>query len=428
MKEILKKLVVLVVTWEARLVLFRYKPRVVGVTGSVGKTTTKDAIAAVLSGSYSARASQKSFNSELGVPLTVLGCDTAWTSVIGWLRVMVRGMSLIFLSHEYPEWLVLEMGVDHPGDMRRLSKWVKLDVAVITLVGDTPVHVEFFDSPRELFNEKSLILKALKKKGVAVLGFDDEKVRGLAGVVKTRVYTFGHNAEADVHGDYYAVEYDKAGHPEGISFKVLWEGNVAPVRLHGILGEHIMYPVLAALTVGLSQGLNFVHMTEDLGLFKGPNGRMHLVEGMNGSTIIDDTYNSSPVAALQALQTLQKISIQGKKFVVLGDMMELGQHSVEAHASVGEEAASVADALICVGTRAAAIGEVARQKGLEDVTTFATATEAGAHIRERLASGDVVLIKGSQSIRLERAVELLMAHPERKTELLVRQGAEWEKR
>ncbi len=428
MKSFLKKIVVAMLTFEARVVLWRFKPRVIGVTGSVGKTTTKDAIATIFGSLFTVAKSDKSFNSDLGVPLTILGLDTAWDSPGGWLMNILRGFWVAFGFHSYPDWVVLEMGVDHPGDMERLVRWVRLDAAVITLVAETPVHVEFFSSPHAVFVEKSMILKALKPNGVALLGYDDEKVRELSGSIKNRVYTFGYNQDADLYADYYAIEYDEAGRPEGVSFKVMFEGNVVPIRLHDVLGRHIMYPVLAALSVGLSQGISVVEMTEALSTFKTPPGRMHLVPGKKGSVIIDDSYNASPIAAEHALETLSEISTQGRKIAVLGDMRELGKHSSEAHAFLGEQAAKTVSMLVCVGSSVQETAKSAQQHGLSNVSLYSNAHQAGAYLANVVAEGDVVLVKGSQGVRLEHVVEHVMAEPEKKEKLLVRQGKAWKER
>ncbi len=427
MKELFKKIITSLLKFEARFVLWRFKPRIVGVTGSVGKTTTKDAIATILSAQYSVQKSQKSFNSEFGVPLTILGLDTAWNSLSGWMWNLIRGLWVTFGLHGYPEWLVLEMGVDHPGDMEAMAKWIRLDAAVITLVAETPVHVEFFSSPRAVFEEKSKILDALKPDGVAILGYDDEKVRGLSETIKNRVFTFGHDPDADIHGDYYAIEYVD-GVSDGVSFKVMFDGNVVPVRLHGVVGRHIMYPVLAALAVGLSQEESAVTMTEALASFVTPPGRMRLLPGKRGATIIDDSYNSSPVAVEQALETLKEMEVRGRKIAVLGDMKELGKHSVEAHAFVGELAAQTVSMLVCVGPLAEGIAHAAEAKGLSNVVVYGNAHQAGAHMANVIGEGDVVLVKGSQAVRLEQTIAHILSDTVHKEDVLVRQAKAWSDR
>lgn len=427
MKAVLKSIIVALLNFEARLVLWRYKPKIVGITGSVGKTSTKDAIAAVLGHNYSVRKSNKSFNSELGVPLTILGLDTAWNNLFGWLGNLLSGFLLIVKKQKYPEWLVLEMGVDHAGDMARLARWVRLDAAVITRVGHLPVHVEFFPSTEAVLEEKGKILDALRPKGDAFLAYDDEGVRALKEKTKSRVHTFGYTEDADIHADYQETLFEN-GKPVGTTFKVLFEDNVAPVRIEGSVGRQFIYPILAAVSVGMAEGMNIVEITDALVSFTTPPGRMKLLEGIRGATIIDDTYNSSPIAVAEALLVLSSFKEFGRRIAVLGDMMELGKFSADAHRRAGEEVAASADMLVAVGIRARAIAESARSLGMTNVVTFDTSPEAGEYLKENLKEGDIVLVKGSQFVRLERAVAHIMKEPARASELLVRQGPEWDKR
>ena len=145
MRTVFKNLVVAVITLEARAVLRKYKPKIVAITGSVGKTSTKDAIYAALARGGRVRKSEKSFNSEIGLPLTILGVPNAWHNPLRWLQNIVDGLFLLVLTVEYPEWLVLEVGADRPGDIRSLAAWLPVDIAVITRLPEIPVHVEFFD-------------------------------------------------------------------------------------------------------------------------------------------------------------------------------------------------------------------------------------------------------------------------------------------
>src|SRR3989338_1816365 len=162
MKNLFKKLIVFIITLQARAVLRKYKPMIVAVTGSVGKTSTKDAIYAVLSKSARVRKSEKSFNSEIGLPLTILGAPNAWSNPFRWLANIVDGLFLIWFDAPYPEWLVLEVGADRPGDIRSLAGWLPVDIAVITRLPEVPVHVEFFDSPEAVVEEKASLIDAIK--------------------------------------------------------------------------------------------------------------------------------------------------------------------------------------------------------------------------------------------------------------------------
>ena len=180
MKNVLKSVVVKILIWEARLLLKRAKPTIVAVTGNVGKTSTKDAIYSVLKDHKRTRKSEQGFNTDIGVPLTILGLRNAWNDPIRWFKNIIDGLLEALHPGKYPEVLVLEIGVDHPGDMKKLASWVKPDVVVITRLPDVPVHVEFFDSPEAVVQEKLELLKALKPDGIFVYNNDDERVRRAA--------------------------------------------------------------------------------------------------------------------------------------------------------------------------------------------------------------------------------------------------------
>jgi UDP-N-acetylmuramyl pentapeptide synthase len=426
MKSFFKKIVVTILTFEARLVLAKYAPYIVGITGSVGKTSTKDAVARVASLLGSVRASEKSYNSELGIPLTVLGCESAWGSAVGWLKIFFHGLGLICFTHTYPKWLVLEMGVDHPGDMVRSVSWVRLDCAIMTRIGSTPVHVEFFASPEDVFEEKKKIIGGLSLKGNLILSYDDECVRSLKDGSKFKTLTYGRDESADVRGDSYTLLYNDTGVPTGCTFQILHAGNIVPLTVQSIVGEHLMYPCLAACAFGLSNGLNLVHITDALRDVVLPPGRMRLLEGLHNTTLIDDTYNASPIAVESALQTLREI--KGKrKIAVLGDMMELGVFSENAHRDVGAQCTGV-DVLVTIGSRMRGAVERARKVGVVRIESFDSARDAGLFVKSILKEGDVILLKGSQSVRVERVTKELLAHPNQADMLLVRQGKEWERR
>ena len=153
-KSILKKIIAYILKLESRLVLWKYKPKVIAITGSVGKTSTKDAVYAVISKFSYVRKSEKSYNSEIGLPLTILGCPNGWSNPYTWTKNILVGLWLIIWPNKYPEWLVLEVGVGKPGDMKRTASWLKTDAVIMTAIGETPVHIEFFDSRKHLIEEK----------------------------------------------------------------------------------------------------------------------------------------------------------------------------------------------------------------------------------------------------------------------------------
>ena len=426
MKSVFKKIVVEVLTWEAKLVLRRHKPRIVAITGSVGKTSTKDAIFTALSPHFYVRKSEKSFNSEIGLPLTILGLQNAWQNPLGWLLNMVEGLALVLLFSKYPEWLVLEVGADRPGDIQSVAKWLRPDVVVMTRIPAIPVHVEYFPTPDALAREKRYLAEGVKADGVLILNADDERVRDIQHPYKGQVLRYGEDKSADVRVLHSKVSYRK-GKPVGTLVKVALGIDEFSLTLEGGLGMQHIYPLLAAVAVSHALHLSPEKYKESLAHHAPPPGRMRIIPGLKGTTIIDDTYNASPAAAQSALEVLGGIESTGKKIAVLGDMMELGVYSAHAHHELGSLVPQHATHLLAVGIRAQAIAEEAKKAGMaeENVHWFGNAKEAGKPLELMLSEGDVVLIKGSQSMRMERLVEEIMLHPEEKEELLVRQDPLW---
>lgn len=434
MKNIFKTIIIAILKFEAKLVLKKYKPKIVAVTGSVGKTSTKDAIFTVLSNAAYVRKSEKSFNHELGIPLTILGCPNGWNNPIVWIKNIFKGLFLVIKEVNYPSVLVLEVGVGGPGDIKRVGQWISPDVVVVTRLGEVPVHVEFFSSPAEIKKEKAELVKALKPDGLLILNADDKEVLRFREFTSAKVMTYGFSEEALVRGSNPEILYgERKGSkhvPRGITFKANYSGNSFPVKLTGLLGYHHAYPALAALAVGVSQGRNMLTMIDDLLAYGTPNGRMKIIEGIKHTTIIDDTYNASPVAVEAALDTLNDVACDGKKIAVLGDMLELGKWSAKEHRKIGILAGDVSDLLILVGPRSkwSIEGATEAKMDMKNIQDFDNSLDAGKFLQRHMDEGDVVLIKGSQSMRMERTVEEVMAHPEAKKDLLVRQDPEWLRR
>lgn len=431
MTNTLKQLVIYVLTWEARLVLLRYKPKIIAVTGSVGKSTTKDAIYAVLSGSLHVRKSEKSFNSDLGVPLAILGCENGWKNPFKWLVNIAKGLWLVLIPQSYPKWLILEVGADRPGDIRKIAGWLKPDIAVLTAIPEIPAHVEFFKSSEELMKEKFALADSLKPGGTLVLYGDDPKMLESQRGSQIKRITFGLQAYNDFVASHDEVIYED-GRPIGTRFRVNYTGSSVPISIFGALGHPPIYAGLSALAVGKMVGLDLVSISNALGKWVLPPGRLRILKGLKSSVIIDDTYNSSPTAALTALDTLKSMTGAKRRIAILGDMLELGKWSAESHRKLGAKTAECADMLLTVGFRARDIAESAGEAGMkaELIRTYGQyeSARAGTEMASELQEGDIVLVKGSQGMRMERAVLEIMEEPERASELLVRQEPEWLKK
>ncbi|MCI0542248.1 UDP-N-acetylmuramoyl-tripeptide--D-alanyl-D-alanine ligase [bacterium] len=437
MKSFFKKIIAAILKAEARLVLFRHKPKIVAVIGTVGKTGTKDAIYTALSHKFFVRKSEKSFNSDIGVPLTVLGLPNGWGNVFTWIRNIFIGVKNIVWRSSYPEILVLELGVDRPGDMSALSGWIRPDILVITRFGDIPAHVEFFETPEAVIREKSLMIGSLKKDGVLVLNADDPKVLAKKDEWQGETLTFGFSKEADIllqNFSFLLKNDEDETRTSGISFEAVSGGETARVQIFGTAGKGTMHSVGAAIAVALRENVDIHEAARSFENFSPPNSRLRLIHGVKRTTIIDDTYNSSPAAAELALETLSGFDAEGqrqrRKIAVLGDMLELGKHTKEEHRKIGLLAGGICDILITVGIRARNIAEGALDAKMseENIYQFDSGSEAGKFLQNILLPGDLVLVKGSQGMRMERIVEEVMQNPENKSELLVRQGEEWKRR
>lgn len=437
MRSFFKKLVAALLRAEARLVLRKYNPKIIAVTGSVGKTSAKDAIYAVVADQFHARKSEKSFNSEIGLPLTILGIPNAWNNPFKWLQNLLDGLALYLFRTSYPEWLVLEVGADRPGDIKSVAKWLKVDIAVITRLPEMPVHVEFFSSPAEVIEEKASLIDALRKNGTLILFGDEPQVKSLrTRTMGQRVLMYGFSEGNDIRGGKveFLEEKEKGGRrfewPLGIQANITVGDSTIPVDVVGAVGAHALLPLLAGAAVGHALLKDPQDIARGLAQYKPPLGRMHLVEGIKNTLMIDDTYNSSPAAAIAALETLSLVANPGgREIAVLGDMLELGRHSANEHRKVGALAAKVADILVTVGFRARDIAQGALDNGMPDslIFQYEDSRRAGMELQNMIQEGDLLLVKGSQSMRMERIVEELMAHPERAKEELVRQDREWKR-
>lgn len=429
MKTLFKKVIVAVLTWEAKLLLRRTRPTIIAITGNVGKTSTKDAIYSVIKHHERARKSQKSFNSELGVPLTVLGLPNAWNNPFLWLKNIIDGLLTALSPGEYPEVLVLEMGVDRPGDMAKLTEWITPDVVVLTRLPDVPVHVEYFDSPEAVVAEKMELVHALASDGVLIYNHDDEKIREVISQVRQQAIGFSRYSLSHFTASADKVIYDN-GVPVGLEFTLTHLDTATSMRVQGSLGVQHAYNYAAAAAVASHLGIDLADSMEHLQDHVPPAGRMRVMPGIKNSIIIDDTYNSSPTAAERALMTLKELHGHTRKIAVLGDMLELGQYSTREHEKLGAQVAESCGVLITIGVRARKIAEGALEHGMSEKNIFQydKVERAAAELQTMMRSGDMILVKASQGIRGEKLVEEIMADPSQAATLLVRQDEQWKRR
>lgn len=417
-----KALVLRVMERLSRWRLNKIHPEIIGITGSVGKTSTKEAIYSVVSRHVAAYRNEKSYNTEFGLHLAILEQESGYSSPLKWLNALGRGAWSTFKLKEPPyRELILEMGADKPGDIEYLLRHVRPHIGVLTAIQPAHLGERRFESTDEIFEEKSKLIYALPEDGWAILNADDERVFSLKEKVRAKVLTFGMSAKADLRAKY--VENGR----DGLRFTLAYEDKTHAVHLSQLLGEHQIYVILPAVAAGFLMGMSFREISEGLKAFRLPPGRMNRVEGLHGSLILDSSYNASPHSMMAALEVLR--GMPGRKIAALGSMNELGPHSEREHRRIGKIVPQVADFLVTVGREAEWIAEEALSHGLSSafVMQFNSAKAAGEFLKNKLRRDDVVLVKGSQNnVRMEHLVREIMQHPEQAESLLVRQESYWQ--
>lgn len=352
--------------------------RVVGVTGSVGKTTTKELIAAVLRQRFTTLKSPGNYNNEIGLPLTMLQL------------------------HPAVEWIVQEMGMYALGEIAHLASIARPEIGVVTNVG--PTHLERLGSIERIAQAKSELVQALPGDGLAVLNGDDDRVRRMAALSKAKnVLYYGLQS----HNDLWASDVQTYG-LQGLRMTFHFRGQSVSAQLP-LLGQHSVYGALAAATVALGGATGMTWDEVIAGLRdSSAEMRVKVLPGVRGATILDDTYNANPASTVAALDLLSEMN--GRKVAVLGGMLELGSYEEEGHRVVGRRAAEVAALLVTVGRLGRLIASEAVASGMPAQAVLAVADNdaAVALLLPMLQKGDFVLVKGSRGFAMESVVARLI--------------------
>jgi len=350
--------------------------KVIGITGSVGKSTTKELVAEVLEQRYNTLRNPGNLNNEIGLPLTILQLNPA---------------------HQRA---VLEMGFYVPGEIALLCEIAKPQIGVITNIGT--VHAERAGTQEIIAKGKAELVQALPPApdGVAILNYDDDWVREMANSTRASVFFYG----LDPHADLWADNVEGLG-LEGIRFRLHFRNETIHLRVP-LIGRHSVHTALRAAAVGLVEGLTWQEIYNGL---RSPHTqlRMVTVRSKSGALVLDDTYNASPESTLAALNLLDELT--GKKIAVLGDMLELGQYERMGHEMVGVRAAEVVDELITVGSRGKLIADAAQEAGLKDTAIISVedSSQAVQVLAGKLDAHTVVLVKGSRGMQMDRIVAAL---------------------
>jgi UDP-N-acetylmuramoyl-tripeptide--D-alanyl-D-alanine ligase len=391
----------------AQLTLAKYKPSVIGITGSAGKTSTKEAVYTVLKEERKVRRSAGNFNNEIGVPLTILGDYSEIKGIFFWPKVFFKAIKqLIFRNKDYPEILILELAADKPGDIHYLIELTRPSIGIITAIGKVPVHIEHYSNPQAVAREKGKLIENLPAKGFAILNCDDEIVWSLKNKTRAHVISYGFKEDSDIQILGLEYKVNKDGFPEGMSFKIQYGNILVPFRLYNTLGKPQVYAAAAAAAVGIAFGINLVKISEALEKYQPIEHRMNVKRGIKNTIVLDDCYNASPLSMNAALETFKEIPAK-RRVAVLGDMLELGDYTIEMHEEIGKKVIGIVDLLICVGTAAKLIAESAIKHGFDKgkVIIFNNSESASKMIRKEIKEGDLILVKGSRAIKLEEVVK-----------------------
>jgi UDP-N-acetylmuramoyl-tripeptide--D-alanyl-D-alanine ligase len=357
--------------WRAKL-----NVKVIGITGSVGKSSTKELTAEMLSRRFHTYKNPGNYNNEIGLPLTLLNLGEGY------------------------EVMVAEMGFYYPGEIAFLCGIAKPEIGIITNVGT--VHAERAGSQEAIAKGKTELVEALPAtpNGTAILNLDDPLVKGMADKTKANVIFYGLNPQADIWAD----EIQGKG-LQGIQFRLHYQGKSILLQVP-LLGRHAVQTILRASSAGFSLGMTWDEIADAMA-HSSTQLRLVAVETESGALILDDTYNANPESTIAALDLLNEI--KGQKIAVLGDMLELGPYEQIGHEQVGKRAAEVVNHLIAVGPRGKIIADTAKARGLPStaIEWVEDSLEAADLLKYNLRAGDVVLVKGSHGLRMDRISAIL---------------------
>lgn len=433
----MKKLLEIKLKFFAKAIIKKYQPKIIAITGSVGKTSSTNAIFSILSYKFKTAKNLKNYNNEIGLPLSIIGEYSPERNILGWILVFYKALKMLLVKVAYPEYLVLEMGADKPNDLSYLLKIAPNQVGVLTAI--SPVHLSNFENLDQLKNEKYKVIRNLKEKGTAILNNDDEEVIKIIPEIKGELITYGIETDAVIKAQdiaYSGLEQALCDPQSqwdcnewGTSFTVSYKEDKIPIFLLNALGKQHVYAALAAVAVGISQNMNLVEISNALKTYIPEPGRMNLIKGIKSTLIIDDTYNAAPKALVAAISVLNDIKLEkGRKIAILGEMRELGNLTEDEHIEIGKQLAlNGIDFIVGVGDQAKHYITGAVEAGLSNDKTklFNSSDEAKRFVQDLIQENDLILIKGSQGTRMEKVTKEIMAEPQKAKDLLVRQSESW---
>ncbi len=425
-----RKIIKYILWFLAKLTLWRYKPMVIAVAGSTGKSSTKEAIYYALKNDFQTERSTSNLNTEIGLPLTIIQGDDAKKNIFLWLKNIFYTLGLIAIKRKnYPKILILEMSEDQPHLISYLAKLCRPKIGVISWIGEIPVHAEFHQNAEALQEEIQDLVSFLPQDGAAILNYDNSLSLEAKEKTKAKIITYGFNDDADVKISDYSLMMDKDLSRIGMILRLEYQGSYVPIKLTGVFGQPQAYVIAAGAAVGLALGLHLVAIAQSLENYKLLKARTSFLQGIKNTWIFDDTYNSNPDALRAALNIYHDLILAIKKenlyffkrrVLALGDMRELGQYSDEAHQQLVSQIIENADILIAVGRKMKITVEECLKLGFsrENIYWFENSFDAGKKAKELIQTGDLFLVKGSRGIHMEQVTLAIMKEPEKAKDYL----------
>ena len=413
----------------SRWYIIKYQPIIIGITGNTGKTSTKEAIYRVLKQKkIPLRKTPKNLNTDIGVPLAILGLNDARRSMIKWLYNFSKALLLVTYDKQPPQYLILELAADRPGEIEYFIKFLPIKIGIVTTIGKDPVHLEFFSSRDRLISEKAWLVKGVQKSGTVILNKDDQDVIAMKKLAKggIKILSYGKTSKSDLlvlkHKSFLAKNAKFYTETE---FK--FQNQIYHLKIPNTISNSSSYSVMPALLCGFTLGISLKDGIKALEqkVFL-PPGRMKTIKGLRGTTIIDDTYNASPLSYHNALDSMADIDInKGRKILIMGDMAELGKKSLDIHKETLKKAIKFADVIICLGEQMIFNLTKSDFIRLSKINIAKNHQEAINIAKQIMREGDIILVKGAQAMRMEKIVKGLMKSPEHAKKLLVRQEKYW---
>jgi len=404
-RKAIKKIVRISLLSFSKIILRKYKPLIVGITGSMGKTIATRFIAKVLKSKYEVLETEYEEKTLLTIPLTILRikAEPSTKNLFYLLTfIFIKFLRIILLPYHYPKILVLEFRADvsRGEKMKKLIKILKPKFGVITAI--EPTHLIYFKNIQNIINAKRSLVELLPSSGFAILNYDDKRVKDMAQFTKAKVIFYGLNSKADIHASRLTVS------TKGLNFTLNYRKTKRRVTISKIINKYHIYGVLAAVAVGILNNINFEKIIKEIKKLSPPTGRGNIVKGIKNTVIINDAFNANLKSTKAALETLGTLAGRRRKIAVLGDMLQLDKYSKKTHQEIGKKVVKEKiDTLITVGRESKIIAKEAKKRGLALKNIFqATKVETVLPLlKSILKKDDVILLKGSHDMGLYKLIK-----------------------